>query len=200
MICLSCHSLRLQVEGYQDAGICQKCRLQLPAARSGSPAGCSLFEYSGLLRRLILRVKVTGDLAALRLLCDLFATHPLTHTSLQKAASVMVVPSSLWGRVKGRIDLAWCLGHRVASEHKLPLRTAPGRLFWKLKKQAFSQDRKYCHLNLESCDGSMSTLIIDDVITTGNSIRRLMSEIKEKGCRFLTLSSAAEVSDRPDGR
>lgn len=190
MLCLVCQSLIFPETTAQDGQLCCRCRGRLVDCSAQNSSGRSLFEYSGLLRALILRVKISGDFAALRLLCDLFLTHPLSKIELEQAASVMVVPSSFWGRIRGKIDLAWFLGHELACEGGKPFVSAPTRLFWQLRKQALARGRSECHLKLAVSGEKISTLIIDDVITTGYSISRLSSVLGKADCRFLTLASA----------
>ncbi|MEZ4743609.1 MAG: hypothetical protein R3B45_14385 [Bdellovibrionota bacterium] len=49
----------------------------------------------------------------------------------------MPAPSSLWGRLRGRFDIANYIAHTLSKEFKKPLITPPFNLRWRLKKRAF---------------------------------------------------------------
>lgn len=154
-------------------------------------SGRSLFLYQGILRRLILRAKVHGDLQAMMLLCDLFVTHPQTIEAVRQCKGVMAVPSSFWGRIRGKPDLAWVFAKKLSKLWKVSMIPAPLRLHWNVHKRARARGRSHCDLNLGSTKSSISILIIDDVITSGFSVKRLASAIGDSNCKFLTLSVAA---------
>ena len=187
--CFAC--LRLcpsQSNVYQ--GFCSVCGDDLSVSPGSDHSGSSLFLYRGVLRALTLRAKVHGDWQAMMLLCRLFVSHPRTLKEVSRSASVMAVPSSFWGRIRGKPDLAWMLTKKLSETGPVSMKSAPFQLFWRVQKRARARARSHCDLNLARPESSISTLIIDDVITTGYSINRLASAIGDSNCRYLTLSVA----------
>jgi len=152
----------------------------------------SLYRYNSSIRSLILKVKIEGNYRALACLKYLFLNSPLSDEMVEKCDRIIPAPSSLWSRLRGRIDLAWMLGDSLAGTHKLSLRPAPLQLHWQLKKRSQLSNRE----KLASCSpldetaGEKSVLIVDDVVTSGYTLRRTATALKGENCRFLTLASA----------
>jgi predicted amidophosphoribosyltransferase len=142
----------LDVAGLHWRGlrICGYCRdeldeLRLPprsrAPGSGVPGSTSLYRYEGLVRHLVLRAKVHGDRAALAFLVTLvvFGRAKAVAAAASWADAVIPAPSSLWGRLRGRLDLAYHMAAAVAALGGRPLLSAPFLLHWRLRKQALQQ-------------------------------------------------------------
>ena len=147
-----------------------------------------LYHYQGLVRRLILRAKIGGDLQALQLLLALVATHPARGGLLAWADGLMPCASSLWGRVRGRIDIAGQICSQQGDSSR-PISLAPLHLHWRWRKHALLQRRQRVHSNQELphwlrsvsnalCAKALANanttklLLIDDVVTSGDTMRR----------------------------
>lgn len=119
----------------------QRCRRELPISWMPlSPQGgyrrTALFNYENCLRRLLLRIKVHGDLVALAFLIDLFIKCSEVMDLVEWSEVVVAAPSSLWGRLRGRIDMAAALALAASRLYGRPLIGAPWQLFWRTRKRA----------------------------------------------------------------
>ena len=129
-------------------GVCNPCRDEIERCRrdlpvcwlATGPGGgyrrTAIFYYEHVMRRLILRVKIRGDLVALSTLLDLFTEQTLVRDLVAWSEVVVAAPSSLWGRLRGKIDLAHALSLQVSKQHQRPLVAAPWQLFWRYQKRA----------------------------------------------------------------
>lgn len=149
----------------------------------------ALSEYSGFFRRLILRAKVKGDHAAVAWL-ESWASAALAQTLLLRSAeAVMPCPSSLWGRLRGRLDLAGNAACLYAQQQNLVLASAPHHLFWRGSKRALAADPTERDTIASALPqalqtrlarrwnrtwgqrlGNHSVVILDDVVTTGRTM------------------------------
>lgn len=153
-------------------------------------SGSSLFIYTGVVRDLVLRIKVGGEQSLLRALINFGLSHPLTLAELSLCDEIMPVPSSFWGRLRGSIDLAYFFACECAYLSGKPLRMAPLAYHWRFFKRSRQKNRLAMQLNFPIRRDSIRTLLIDDVITTGFSLLKLAFKLEESQCRFLTLSDA----------
>lgn len=171
----------------------------------------SRFRYEALARKLILRVKVQSDHRALKLLLQLAKEDASARQLASWADAVIVAPSSLWGRVRGRLDLAAELGQELADACQRPLIKAPWDLRWRWRKHArkkraerqrqgratrlcrhWSRARFEIQFQRTLASSTGRILIVDDVVTTGATLKDLMASIKSPGreVRLWTLASA----------
>jgi predicted amidophosphoribosyltransferase len=153
----------------------------------------SLYAYRDLVRDLVLRAKVQSDHLALRLLVSLAATHSAAAPVLRRSDVLIASPSSLWGRLRGRFDLAHGLTTAFAAAHRKPVACAPYELFWRWSKRARQASRHHrrplqpaafppwllarmqAHWLArygETC-GARRVILIDDVVTTGSTVEQL---------------------------
>jgi predicted amidophosphoribosyltransferase len=99
----------------------------------------TLSSYSGFYRRMILRAKVRGDHAALAWLETWSFSALDRFWRPRAAASVIACPSSFWGRLRGRLDVAGNVAATVAERSGARLLPAPYQLFWRTSKRAHAQ-------------------------------------------------------------
>ncbi len=143
------------------------------------------------MRRLILRAKVEGDSTALVVLRRLFLTSPALAVACAAVEQIIPVPSSLWGRLRGRIDIPWFLASDAAERFKLSLIAAPKQLYWRLNKRAYKEQRQRGYtLQFPQGEASIPTLLIDDIVTTGYTLTYLSSRLISARCSFFTLAEA----------
>ena len=141
---------------------------------NGIAAGGSLFLYQGVMRRVIMRAKVRNDLLALNGLVELFASHPEV-LKLAKNSDVLVpAPSSLWGRMRGRFDLAQSMALGLGAEIDLPVALMPWVAYMRFRKRAGSNEYRE-EKSREATPSKLlfkglRVLVIDDVMTTGKTM------------------------------
>ncbi|MCX6130587.1 MAG: hypothetical protein NTX25_16195, partial [Proteobacteria bacterium] len=120
---------------------------------------------------------------------------------------VMPVPSSLWGRLHGRLDLAYLLADTLRKHSGRSLVLPPRRLSWRWKKQTWikrSQRRAHEYKQKNQYDAGffaskalaipndrrLRVLIRADVVTTANTLTDLADQFRNIDFQFFTLASA----------
>lgn len=164
-----------------------------------------LYLYDGIVRRLIHRAKISCDYQSFNLITALVARRAETIMAAQCATTVLPVPSSLWGRLRGRFDLADGMAESLAIGYKLRLQRPPLRLYWRVRKRAMMaaehrlpRDKHHeiddiaasALLTAENHDflppmpTKVATLnlaraiLVDDVITSGTSMRETAAALR----------------------
>lgn len=202
--------LCLTATAVSETRLCTTCAARLRSiARPIKPEAkvTSLYRYRPPMRDLLLRAKVKSDHRALDLLAELVVTHPAALALAAWADDLIVCPSSLWGRLRGRLDVAFHIGTRIAAHVDRPVRSAPPHLYWRLRKRArhkrhaaeagvhvprpwratFDHWQRRLHREL---DRPLRLLIIDDVTTTGQTLRAVARHLPEEAeVRVLTLAA-----------
>ena len=177
-----------------DAVICPACKWELLPGRTRT-AFTSLFCYEGLMRDLILRAKVHNQPGALAALVGLCSTHVDAHRAMVGMHYVMPAPSSLWGRLHGKADIAWHLAENLGCTYGATFRVPPFTLRWKWHKQAKRKRSKgffYFTHALQS-HALPSLLLVDDVATSGETLRLVAERLHHKyRVFFLVLADAGE--------
>lgn len=179
-------------------GFCFDCRSHLTPNKHSSEVHLpALYRYQGILRSVILRSKVNNENTSYQALCDLFAGHPVAIAAGIEADIIIPAPSSLWGRLRGRFDLAQGMALALGSALERPVELFPPAYYFNYRKRAGkNQDRG--PTSASSLDPglmrwqSKSILLIDDIITSGFTLKTLSSALVTAGAnvRFLALASS----------
>lgn len=193
--------------------LCQDCMRELWRLRRPmdfSPTGLeqplTLYRYEGLIRDMIWRAKIKDDHSAIDLLLR-YGLLPCAVGAARWADFIVAAPSSLWGRLRGRLDLAAHLAHYLSLHVRKPIALAPWHLYWRFKKNAqkasfdrVREDKRYLPSSWEELFlrkwakklpvkvdkhsvNELRILVIDDVITTGATIGRIGSALS-KACQL----------------
>ena len=171
--------------------LCGKCGNMLERAQDHLELQ-SLYRYSSALRHLILKVKIEGSYRSFTCLRHLFLNSERTAEILRHCESIMPAPSSLWSRLRGRIDLAWLLASSLSLAYEKELERAPSKLHWQFRKRSQISNRERVEMQetFYSAENKKTVLIVDDVVTSGYTLRRTSSALSHGNYRFLTLASA----------
>ncbi len=190
-------------------------------AELGNYPLASLFIYKGELRKFLLDFKVKKHWQSGRILTQLFRLSPEVLAWVRGADALIPVPSSLWGRWKGKPDLAYILADALSLECGIALMPPPRQLYFRLKKQAFlsQSERKnagistlakltqalFFKLRISPKNGTNSGvsqrlryILIDDIITTGRTLESFAQNWPHAEIRLLTLARA--YSEKSKGK
>lgn len=174
--------------------LCRICQLLLASIvlppRSHEEIFHGLFSYEEILRTMILRAKVKNDFIALRFLRDLVLNHVHVPHLVRWSHVIMPAPSSLWGRVRGRFDVAGYIAEELACEYAKLLKYPPLQLSFRWKKRAMEKKSTKVSLPKQIVGSKPRLLLIDDVATTGFTVAHLMHELKGYQIKVLTIASA----------
>ncbi|MBC7533106.1 MAG: hypothetical protein H7318_16165 [Oligoflexus sp.] len=173
----------------------------------------SLYAYRGPLRQMLLDFKVKGSWQSGMALVDVFCADPSVLSWVAKADYLMPVPSSFWGRWHGKHDLGFALADGLSQATGIPLVKAPWSKYFRFKKQSFLSrserltDRAFAGDELSLGDllkvsGRQKNdtnlhgeelpemVLIDDIVTSANTLTALAGAFRNIRFRFLTLASA----------
>lgn len=162
----------------------------------------SLFAYDDPIRSLVMRAKVQSDHQAITCIEQLFQSDCTARGLALWCDAIVTAPSSLWGRLRGRFDLAYFIAAALAESSDRPLLPAPRQLYWRIRKRARMQNRSIGEASKKIFVGGrcmpltsskQRLLIIDDIVTTGHTLMETASALESSSSvdlRFLTLASA----------
>jgi len=199
MICAVCSAWMLLKESWNNL-LCQDCKAQqdklvLRQYESSSSLSCPwfvLFSYQQEIRQLILAAKVGQSWIVYHYLLQLWKKEPVLWLMATWADCIVPAPSSAWGRLRGRFDLADGMASQLAKIAGKPLQSAPFRWHWRWQKQAQRSGRSRRSImstvqglsDKKDFDGERRPrlLLVDDIWTSGQTINRLMQAFP--GCEF----------------
>ncbi|MBC7658618.1 MAG: ComF family protein [Chitinophagaceae bacterium] len=197
---------------YRDCGF-KGCDTSLEDVWVNGYPLASLFAYRGLVRQLILDFKVNGSWQSGVALVKIFVEDEGVRDWVKGADYIMPVPSSVWGRWRGKHDLAFGLAEGLSRSLEIPLIKAPWSKYFRFKKQSFlsrperlsqsPMDPKIISrsnllkvswspkndTNLHGHDAPL-IILIDDIVTSAKTLTALAGAIRNSRLRFLTLASA----------
>jgi predicted amidophosphoribosyltransferase len=201
MICTLCETLAETL--ISPPWICTGCATALGGDsepsyfRVGSHQVTALFGYGATARQLILRAKTKNDTAALGVLLKLCAPRVADWMSNRPTAGWLVVPapSSLWGRLKGRFDIALMAAESFFSRDQILRSSLPGS-FFRAKRAGHNEITTIDALSplsgrffIKNKDifNRISTathiVVVDDVMTTGFTMRSSINLLKSLGAQ-----------------
>ena len=169
----------------------------------------SLFPYQDFMRELCLRIKIHSDIVAWQLLCSMSLSHPCLKDILASVDVILPVPSSLWGRLRGRLDIAGLWSRELSQYgHKKEVYLPRQAYFWRLRKRALSKGKRAFSPRIASraADiahfwhkitkqplaspidlGNLRVLVVDDIVTTGFSMEEIGKKIGTAETIYLSL-------------
>ncbi|NDE17650.1 hypothetical protein EBZ80_22260 [bacterium] len=182
-------------------GLCGMCVEAVLAQRAVGPwpAVTRLFDYGGEARELIVRSKSRGGAAQLAGCVDLFLSQARTGEAAAWCDAVAAAPASFWTRIRGRPHLATELAWAMARRHGKPVIHVVPPVFWRFRKQAMKsrverEDRRWSgdarfrvvvrrrarERKRDGTSGTRRILLIDDVLTTGGTLRLVERVLRAK--------------------
>jgi predicted amidophosphoribosyltransferase len=187
--------------------LCQACAQEIwslrltriPEFESRTPVQ-ALYSYDKLIRRLIWRAKIKDDHRALDALVS-FGLHPIALYEAKRADLIIPAPSSLWGRMRGRLDIAAHFAEALGNQTKTQVLPCPWHLHWRIKKNAqrSASERRlkkplsirsisekialsaWCKSMGQTASGARHILVVDDVVTTGTTLTQVGRCLKKSG-------------------
>jgi competence protein ComFC len=202
-VCLICNaSMGLSAE----EGACSRCGTALKPARATSPCDVSpedidglfaLYQYNGAARRLIHRIKLTGDPRAERWLgselkrrdvlagqsFDLILSVP-SHRKTPSFGSAPRTSSDLWAQALGE-GLGVPIAHALVRVRTVSKQTTLHR------DQRLASPASSLSVRTGLLKGCRSALLADDVLTTGATARACARLLKRHGVERVTAAVIA---------
>ena len=184
-----------------------------PMGKRASLSVWILFQYSSFMRELLLSAKVRGDYHSLRCLCYLAESCSEVMFLVLWADVIMPAPSSLWGRLRGRYDVPGFWGLKLAKENKKIFVQCDSSLAYRFKKRALlvpavkirvreisplirrllatslvTRYKRYTQK--KELRDAQNILVIDDIYTTGFTMRSIARRYPNKKIRFLAIAGS----------
>jgi len=183
MMCLSC--------ALPAKGLCQSCLSSLRPASTRFVAGVvasSAFTHEGTAARLVHNLKYRRSLAAGHVLARCMAPH--VH---HDAAFLVPLPRAVLRRVSYGVDPAVVLARELASLTGLPVvRALEAPLWWRRRAGRPRQDRHGVGFRLRNDPGT-HLVLIDDVLTSGETAASAVDAIGRSDISILTATSAGTM-------
>lgn len=224
-ICIQCHSF-FNSQKSRNIFFCTTCthlisdntvfyRFSVEKRKSDTPIEAwVLYSYQKEIRDLIIRAKVKSDFRALEALYFLASERVEISYLMDWADAIVPAPSSLWGRLRGRFDIASFLAHRLANKYGKKVINPPWWLFWRLRKRALEKASKrraknkrgrilpegisdffekiFDTLKRYNTYHNSKLVIVDDVVTTGLTLTDIVSAMD--GCQIRCLALSGNIS------
>jgi predicted amidophosphoribosyltransferase len=160
-----------------------------------------VFRYAGLVRELIGRAKIKNDPVALGFLLRFVRRHAAAKIIEFDSPDTLVcpAPASFWGRARGRFDVAEMLARDCFPQASLLSGRGPGGIFrqkragrnseasptkfnW-IKTLLNSMDSNGPLCNIDAISSAKRILVVDDVMTSGFTMRTQIDQLKGLGAQ-----------------
>jgi predicted amidophosphoribosyltransferase len=188
MICFACEKL-----GFFSSGGCVQCMRRVLRDRLPDEDAAilkTLFYYDGPIKDLIVRAKINHDRSCIKLLTQIFIRSSLLNSACMRNDLIMPVPSSLWSRWYGRFDVAAALAYAASKQHSIAWMRPPWFSGWHVKKQSHRKDRVRQSTDLRIDLPNKNILLVDDVKTSGSTLRHLTTVLNCRSVEAITLARA----------
>lgn len=181
MVCCGC--------GRPSRGLCRVCAGLLmagPVRFVGSGLEVkAAYQHSGLAQRLVHDLKYRAVIGAARALA------PAMARNLPPAAAVLVpVPRSVSRRLQLGIDPALELANVVGRIARLPVERSLRAPLWRPRRAGKGRDRRLPVQFSAHSPGRLGTVIVDDVVTTGETIAAAVAALGPGSIGAITATSA----------
>jgi predicted amidophosphoribosyltransferase len=157
----------------------------------------ALFTYGEALRQLVLRAKTRNDVSALGVILNLCSSKITSWVSDRREEGVLFLPapSSLWGRLKGRFDIARIVVESFFPRNHVLLQALPGTFFNAKRaggNAAVANSRLQALIPsffnkkediLRVISRSTRIVVVDDVLTTGFTMSSTINLLKRLGAQ-----------------
>jgi predicted amidophosphoribosyltransferase len=161
-----------------------------------------VFQYSGEVRELIVRAKVKNDTVALGFLLRELSRHVCETVQKFDHGDTLIIPapSSFWGRAHGRFDVAQMACLSLFSQAQVYLGLMPGSFLRMKRAGRNTNDDQIPYMRklrsivdfmgfIKSYDLDLKIsrakriLVVDDVMTTGFTMRTIFNQLIELGAQ-----------------
>jgi predicted amidophosphoribosyltransferase len=166
--------------------------------------GFGLYRYEGPVRDLVLEAKVASCGFMYQLVQELWRQELTLRMWAASVDAIMPAPSSLWSRFHGRLDLAYGLARVLAKELDVPLLMPPLKLAWRWRKRARTSGarRRSWQRPMPNHHDRLwpakpryllqRLLLVDDVLTSGQTLNQLALNLGAYDCKFAVLAYAPQ--------
>lgn len=156
--------------------------------------------YEATLEQLIVAYKIAGNREAHKVLGDLLASKLLARTPRN---SVLVPIPTIMPHIRQRgFDHCHMLAKRVGTRLGLPTHRLLKRRSFAIQKGASrktrTQQAREAFYVRKTLDPDVTYIVIDDVITTGATLRYAALALKNSGAHNIIVASASKVPDYVD--
>lgn len=221
MLCYFCLGLLSSLK----RDVCEQCRSKVGQNKDSvsffleSGEGClSLFHYSSFARQLMAMVKIRSSYVIMAGMFHLGRQSQSLSHYLDGVDVIVPVPSSLWGRCRGKVDMASSWATWLSHEFGVLCHHLPRSFyFWRWRKRSLIKvDRRLKH---DECDGkrnvnmtykfgdllnirdencTLRVLLVDDIVTTGASLATVSRALRGRNVhvKCLTLFAAGSFLGR----
>ena len=205
-LCLQCRSKLFYEDGPRQINV------------SKELSGWALGDYSGDAKHFIHRLKIKSDHLLLSRSLKVLKNCDSLKRLVGPYDALLPVPSSLWGRMRGRYDVSYLLVERMSRDFCIPYMKLPvASYMWRTTKQSKSRDRflskppgsQACpppRQLVEIADmlprtketGRLRVLVVDDIVTTGASLLAVSGALANLGIEARVLAVFAAGAFRKE--
>jgi predicted amidophosphoribosyltransferase len=148
---------------------------------------------------MILKVKIHNSYPMLQSLLFLFTSSTLVQSIAAQCDQIYSAPSSLRSRLRGRFDLATFFAIELAHKCKKIYKPLPWSAYFQTKKRSQIINRKKLPLNFaeaKTFTKKVPYLLVDDIITTGHTFKRMEAYLNGSSFYLLTFADAYHVGTK----